>query len=142
MATDGWGDVFFEVFFCFVLGEFLQLHNAIPAHRPAFGGDKFIAIHAGFEGAFFSVENGRPWVFRIWRTAPGAMGPDEVQISITESSALGVADVGPAGFVHENTSLAGNGGRPAEIQHPADHVQHVDTHITDNAIAVFHKGAP
>ena len=32
--------------------------------------------------------------------------------------------------------------RPAQVEHPADHVEHVDAHVADDAVAVFHEGAP
>jgi hypothetical protein len=32
--------------------------------------------------------------------------------------------------------------RPAEVQHPAHHVEHVDAHVADDAVAVLHEGPP
>ena len=32
--------------------------------------------------------------------------------------------------------------RPAEVEHPADHVEHVDAHVAHDAVAVFHEGPP
>ena len=32
--------------------------------------------------------------------------------------------------------------RPAEVEHPADHVEHVDAHVADDAVAVLHEGPP
>ena len=32
--------------------------------------------------------------------------------------------------------------RPAEVEHPAHHVEHVDAHIADDAVAVFVERAP
>ena len=31
---------------------------------------------------------------------------------------------------------------PSQIEHPPDHIEHMDAHIANDAIAIFHEGAP
>ena len=144
VAADGGGDVFLQVLFGLVFGVLLQFHGDVFVDGLflAAAGDEVVAVHAGFERSLFSIESSAPWVFGIGGFTVGTVGPGHLEITKVKGGVLGICNVSCAVLVHQNAAGAGDANGPAEIEHPADHVQHVDAHVADDAISVFHKGAP
>ncbi len=104
--------------------------------------EEIVTIHAHLERAAFAVDGGAPRIFRVGRWAPGAMLPDDGELVEIESRGLRVGDVRFAVLLDEDAAGRRNALRPAEFEGPAHHVEHVDAHIADDAVAVFREGAP
>src|SRR5205085_7478492 len=122
-------------------------------HGLAFGGRESVAHHARFERPLVAVEGGAPGVARVFSThrgllhvvghtggqvAPCAVGPDDVQVVVGEGGGLGVGDVRLAVAVNQDAAGGADGLWPTQAEHPTDHVEHVDAHVSDDAVAVFH----
>jgi hypothetical protein len=143
MPAHGGGDMFFEIFLGFVLGIFLEFVEDVALERfSAAERGEIVAENAGFESPFVAVEGGAPLVFGVGGSAPGAMVPGDLEIAIIEDGGLGIGDIGFAVFVDEDAAGGGDAGRPVEVEHPANHVEHMDAHVTEDAVAVFGEGAP
>ena len=110
--------------------------------RAAAGGDEIVAVDAGLQGSLVAVDRGSPGVLGVGRLAPGAMLPDDVEIAKVERGGLGVGDVGLGSLFDQDAARGADALGPAELEHPAHHVEHVDAHITHDAVAVFHEGPP
>src|SRR5258706_3892995 len=142
VAADGGGYVCFEVFLGLILRILFELVGDIFVDELSVVWLEVVAHDAGLESAFVPIEGGAPLIFWIGWIAPGAMLPDNLKIAEIERRLLSVGDIGFALFVDENAAGRADVFGPAEIEHPANHVEHVDTHVADDAVAVFHKGAP
>ena len=70
------------------------------------------------------------------------MRPDDVEFGEIKRRGLRVGDVRHALLVHENAAAGADALGPAEVEHPARHVEHVDAHVADDAVAVFHERPP
>ncbi len=70
------------------------------------------------------------------------MHPGDVEFGERERRGLGVGGVGLGGFVEVDAAGGVDFRRPKEIERPADEVEHVGAHVTDDAVAVFREGAP
>jgi hypothetical protein len=144
VAADGGGNVAFEILLGLVDRVLFELHFDVPMDGRLLlvEGLKIEAVYAGFEGSFLAVEGGAPGVLGVGRVAPTAMGPVDLDVAKIEGGFLGIGDVGDAGFIDKDAA----GGRdlrgPAEVHHPADHVEHVDAHVAHDAVAVLFEGAP
>ncbi len=142
VQTRGGRGVEFDFWFGHVFGKFLALENAVFVDGRAFVRNEIVFPGACFKRAFVAVKNEGPIVLRIGRSAPGAVLPIHREVVVVERGGLGVADVGLAGFVDEDSARGGDAIRPTELEHPARGVEHVHAHVADDAVAVFHEGAP
>jgi len=82
------------------------------------------------------------WPRGIWGSGgltPGAVRPDHIEAVVLKRGDLRVGDVGFAVFLNEDATGGGNSLGPAKIEHPADGVEHVNAHVTHEAVAVFHE---
>src|ERR1039458_6510308 len=105
-------------------------------------GDEIVAIHAGFQRALLPVEGGGPRVVRIGWRAPGAVLPHYLHIAVVEGGQLRVGNVRLAALAPHDATARSNALRPAQVHHPARHVEHVYAHVAHDAVAVLHEGAP
>src|SRR5688572_6680525 len=136
-------DMFLEVLFGFVLRKFFEFVSDILVHgRAAAARNEIVTHDAGFERAFVAIDRGAPRIFRVGRVAPGAVGPDDFDVPEIEGGGLSVGDVRLGFFLDENAAGGIDAGGRAEIEHPADHIEHVNAHVADDSVAVFHEGAP
>ena len=55
--------------------------------------------------------------------------------SATQAPAAGSEPVTLRVLVHQNPAARRHPLRPAQIEHPTDHIQHVDAHVADDAVA-------
>src|SRR6185369_4864126 len=79
---------------------------------------------------------------RVRRLSPGSMLPDHLQVTEIKGGILSIGNIRFASFVHENATRGTDAPGPAEIEHPADHVEHMNAHVADDAVAVFHESPP
>ncbi len=70
------------------------------------------------------------------------MLPSDVQVVVLERGGLRVANVRLARFIDENAAARRHALRPAETEHPAGHVVHVNAHVANDAVAIFHECSP
>ena len=70
------------------------------------------------------------------------MLPDRIQTLELKRRRLRVGDVRLTIFLHKDAARRRDAFRPAKPQYPARGVQHVNTHVTHDAVAVFLKRAP
>src|ERR1700683_1265207 len=101
-----------------------------------------ITVDIGLESTAVAVEGGGPWVLGVGRIAPGAVLPYDLQVIVFERGKLRIGYVGLTAFLHQNSARGADSLGPTQIQHPASHVEHVDTHVADDAVAVLHERAP
>ena len=70
------------------------------------------------------------------------MLPGDLQVAVIEGGRLHVGDVGFAFLVEVVAAGRGDPLGPAQVHHPAHHVDHVNAHVANGAVAVFHVIAP
>ena len=70
------------------------------------------------------------------------MLPDDLQVAEVEGGRLRVGDVRLALLVHQDAARRDDPPRPAQVEHPAHHVEHVDAHVAHDAVAVLHERPP
>src|SRR5262249_29532645 len=134
VAADGRRDVAFQVAFVAVLGVFVEFHDdvAVDAFAPP-DGREVVAVDAGLQGAAGAVEGGAAGVVGVGRRTRGAVRPDHLAFGEVEGGGLGVGDVRAAVAIDEDAAGRADAPRPAEVEHPAHHVEHVDAHVADDA---------
>ena len=134
-----------EVLLGLVLGELLELVGHVLVDRAAALArrDEVVAHHARLERALVAVERRAP---RILRDPAGRPTMRCVQTTCrfaeVERRGLRVGDVRLARLVDEDAAGRADARRHAEVEHPAHHVEHVNAHVADDAVAVFHERAP
>ena len=104
--------------------------------------DEVVAVHAQLERPLVAVDRGAPGILGVGRLSPGAMLPDDVQVAEVERGRLGVGDVRLALLVDQDAAGRGDPLGPAQAEHPAHHVEHVDAHVAHDAVAVLHERPP
>src|SRR5439155_10436408 len=91
MASDSGSDVLLQIFLGLVFRILLQFVSDVLVESFAFAQRRKIVAHdAGLQGAFVAVNSSSPRIFWIGRAAPGAVLPDDLEVAIIESGALGV----------------------------------------------------
>jgi len=105
-------------------------------------GDKISPQGARLEHAFFTVDKEGPGIIGIGREPPTAVLPVAVEGVVFKDGALGIRDVRFAFLLNEDSATGGNALGPAETEHPAHRIKHMDAHIAHDAVAIFHKGPP
>ena len=139
----GWGGKEFDVLFGDILGVLVAFVNAIPVNRFAFAaGDEVVLGNAGFEGSLVSIKCQGPGIVLVRRIAPGAVLPDDGEVVVFEGGVLGIRNVRLAFLLDEDTAGRADLVGPAEFEHPARRVEHVNAHVADDAVAVFPEGSP
>ena len=101
-----------------------------------------VAHHTGLQGRLVAVQRRAPGVVGIGRRPEAAMLPDDVHVVELEHGRLRIRDVVLPALEHPQTAEGGDPLRPAQPHEPANHVEHVDSHVADGAVAVRHELAP
>ena len=70
------------------------------------------------------------------------MLPHDGEVVVLEHGGLGVWDVGFAALENAQPAKGRDPFRPAQSHEPTHHVEHVDSHVSDGAVAVFHELPP
>ena len=70
------------------------------------------------------------------------MLPDDVEVAKIECRRLRVGDVGLGALAHQDAARRADALRPAQLEHPASHVEHVNAHVAHDPVAVFHERPP
>src|SRR5258708_37131632 len=92
-------------------------------------GSEVVAEDTGLQRSFVSVESRAPRIFFVGRIAVAAVLPYHSQIIEIESGGLGICNICPACFVHQNAACRRNPRRPTQTPQPAHHLAHVDAPI-------------
>ena len=109
---------------------------------PTTARNEVVTVHAQFQRALVTVEKRRPRVIRIGRMAPSAVLPDDLQVVEVEARGLRISGVGLGLFVDENAALRNDAAWPAEVEYPADRIEHVHAHVANDAVTILHEGPP
>src|SRR5207248_5925329 len=104
--------------------------------------NEIVIINTYLQRSLVAVERRTPRVFWIGCFSPTTVLPDHPEVIETESCGLRIGDVCFTPLVDEDSSGGCDSRGPAQIQHPAGHVEHMDAHVADDSIAVFHERAP
>src|SRR5689334_22287517 len=70
------------------------------------------------------------------------MIPYDLEIAKVERGGLGVGDIGLAGPVYEDAAGRTDFAWRAQLEHPSHHIEHVNAHVSDDAVAVLRESAP
>ena len=143
MAANRRGDVPLQVFLRLVLGVLVEFVLHVLVDRvPLAERVEVVTHHARLERPLVAVKGRPPGIFRVGRVAPGAVGPDDLDSAEVEGRGLGVGDVRLARLVDEDAAGRFDPSRPAQAQHPAHHVEHVNAHVADDPVRIFHERPP
>src|SRR5262245_3859883 len=74
--------------------------------------------------------------------APGAVLPDDVEIAEIKRGGLSVRDIGLALLIDHDAARGAYPAGPAKVEHPADHIEHVDAHVAHDSVAIFLECPP
>jgi hypothetical protein len=79
-----------------VFGELIELVGDVFVDRrpAAFGRNKIVAHHAGFERTLFAVQRDAPRIVRVHRRAETAMLADDGETVVLEHGSLRIGDIG------------------------------------------------
>lgn len=128
-----------DVLFRNVLWELLLFEQTVEMERLLiFGpGDEIRAHGARLKSSVFAVDEKRPRIIGIGRGAPCAVLPNGVEIIELEHRSLRVRDIRFAVLLNENAAGRSDAFWPAESEHPAGGVQHVNAHVAQDAVAIL-----
>ena len=142
--ADGRGDVPLQVLLGLVLGVLLQLVGDVAVdRRSAAQRGEVVAVDAHLQRALVAVDGRAPGVLRDRASLPQVRCCQTTFRSPKSKVAVCVSVMFALLFLStrmppvEATRL-----RPAQVEHPADHVEHVDAHVADDAVAVLHERPP
>jgi hypothetical protein len=136
MDADGRGDVLFEILLRLILGILLQLVLDVAVDRRPTRRLEVVAVDAALERPLVAVERRAPRVLRVGCRTPRAVCPDDGVQTELKRGGLRIADVGPARLVDVDAAVGRDVIGPAEVEHPANHVEHGNAHVADNAVPV------
>src|SRR5258706_14574931 len=133
VSANGWRYVLLQILLRFIFRILLQLVCHITVDRLALVERyKIIAVDARFKRTLVTIKGCAPGVLGVARLTPGAMLPDHRQIIRVKGCRLGVWDVCFAPLINQNTAVGSDALRPTQTQHPANRIEHVYAHISQN----------